>query len=218
MTTPGIWRARFGATLTVAAAAFLLLVGLDLGGYVFSVSEMTLDDSSTKAAIFSALLTVAGLFLTVVLAMLGIVTSMDDDKPVVRLMKHEMRNYDELVHRLVGPVFSLLVLAFAAVICLMVPSIALDKLDADQVKAAHEARRWLTIIPCFAFSVGLGLFAQTAITARLLAQVLLFKPRAHSPNDTHERAKARTAARRQANLADRTDRTSTDASAALATS
>jgi hypothetical protein len=39
-----------------------------------------LDDAGSKSAIFSALLAVAGLFLTVVLAMLGIVTSMDDDK------------------------------------------------------------------------------------------------------------------------------------------
>lgn len=209
MTRLAAWRARFEATVLVGAVAFILLSVLDWFK-VLSVTSVTLDDAGAKGAIFSALLTVAGLFLTVFLAMLGIVTSMDDDKPVIRIMKQEMRNYDELVHRLIGPVFSLLVVAVAAIVCLMLPSLQLDKLDAKQLQAAREARQWMALFPSFAVSVSIGLFVQTAMTARLLASVLLFKPRTHSPSDTHEAAVARVKARREAAAAERDENQAAD--------
>lgn len=198
MTRLETWRARFGATALGCAVALTLLMVLDPWQQVLSVTSVTLDDPGTKGAIFSALIAVAGLFLTVLLGMLGIVTNMDDDKPVIRIMKQEMRNYEELVHRLVGPVFSLLILVIASMVCLMMPSLALDKLSDVQIDAARAARRWMTIAPSFAVSLSIGLFIQTAMTARLLASVLLFRPRTHSPSDTHAASVARVRERREA--------------------
>jgi hypothetical protein len=204
------WRARFGATVLVGAGAFLLLMVLDPWLGVLSVTGSTLDDAGTKGSLFSSLLTVAGLFLTVVLGMLAIVASMSDDRPVIRIMKQEMHNYDELVHRLVGPVFSLLILAVVAIVCLTMPSIAVDKLDADQLKAAHAARHWMTVLPSLALSISVGLFVQVMMIGRLIASVLLFKPRAPSPSDTHQASTARSQARREAAEAERKETQATD--------
>jgi hypothetical protein len=190
------FRARYGGALVVAGIAFLVLVVLDRGVHVVDVATLTLNDSTNRVAIFGAMISTCGLFLTVLLAVLAVVTSMGDERAVIKRMKEDMGNYDELVHRLVGPVFLVMLVAVASFICIMIPGVDTPKSATGATSAVD--RGWLIVLPVVTLGLGLGIFFQTAVIARLLGKVLLFKPRVPGRSDTPQAAAQRLESRREA--------------------
>lgn len=179
---------RFGATCVVGLIGAVALVVVDMISDDFSVPALAMNDAGVRGAIFSAIIGVSGLFLTVMLAVLAVVTSLDDEKPVVKVMKEEMKNYDELIERLLGPVFIVLAIAIASIVCLLVPTPAAVTVAGKEV---IPDRGWMTILPSLTLAFSLGLFVQTALVARLLGKVLLFKHRKPSKSDTPDASRAR---------------------------
>jgi hypothetical protein len=58
------------------------------------------------------------------------------------------------------------------------------------------------MLPSFTISLAFALFVQTGLIARLLARVLMYRPRGPSVLDTPQAAEARVQARREAAIAD----------------
>lgn len=198
------FRARYGATAVVGGLMFVLLLALDHWS-VISIVDLTVADTSVRSALFGALIAVCGLFLAVWLAILAGVMALGDDRPVVKLMKQHGR-YEELVHRLVGPVFIVLLLALASVICIILPgaqtqsgpppswlSVIFGAMPESTIVAPQIG--WLVVLPCATIALVLGLFVQTALVARLIAHVLLYKPRPTGEANTPQAARARQTAR-----------------------
>lgn len=191
--------ARYGTALGYGVVVFSLLVLLDRGLGVLDLSAVALSDE-VRGDLFGALIEICGLLLTVVLGVLAVVTSLGDDRDVVRVMKHELNNYDELVHRLVGPVFTIMLLAITSVACLMVGGTkAADPGWSILLGAAASAisdRGWLMLLPAASLSIGAGLLFQTSSIAQILAKVLLFKRRGPGPMSSVAATEARSEERR----------------------
>lgn len=166
-------RMRYGTAVVLAAGATVVVHAVEhfVGG--FNVARSTVDDPSTRGTLFTALITIAGILLTVLLGVLAVITSLGDDRHVVKVMKEELKNYDELVHRLVGPIIVSLVVALLGVVCLVLPS-----------DTSHALRGWLALVPEFTIALALGVMLQTAGLAYLISDVLLFKRRGPTASDT----------------------------------
>lgn len=175
--------ARYGWTTLVATVVFAILLVCDRSYGAFSVIGLTVDDDAVRGQLFSSLIEISGLLLAVFIAVLSVVTTLSDERPVVKVMKKDLRNYDELVHRLVGPVFTILLLAAICIACLLIPS----------AKGAAAAQRGIIIssLPSVALALGIGLLVQTASVASLLAKVLLFRGREPGKSSSVDAAKRR---------------------------
>lgn len=171
------FRARYGVSLVVAALCFGTLQLLDRRAGIISVDALAIADSGVRGALFSAMISICGLFLTVMLAVLAVVTGMGDDKPVVRLMKEQMHVYDELINRLVGPIVIVLAVGLASLVCLLLPS-------ADAQVPNFDRGWFMSAMPSATLALGVGLFFQTASVGGLLARVLLFKQRGPTNDDS----------------------------------
>lgn len=176
------FRSRYGITLFVGALIAAIL-GLLEHENAMSIADVAIKDTGVRSALFAAVISVCGIFLTIYLAILAVITTLGEERPIVKRLRESGR-YDELVHRLVGPVFLVLAVALEAVVCILLPG-------GEQGKAYSLG--WWVVLPCTAIGFFLGLFAQTASVARLIAHVLLFKPRRPDPTDSPEAARIRMA-------------------------
>lgn len=127
---------------------------------------------NTRGTLFSALVGLAALLLSVMLAVLTILTTMEDRPIVVRFKTTGVNMYRRLVYALLGPVFVSLALATLAVVCIALPSGTPPGTD-----SASSPSPWSIVAVSVTLGLGATGLAQGAYVASLLARMLVFEGR-----------------------------------------
>lgn len=156
----------FFLVLTVGVpSAFLVGIStrLDKGGVVAATAS-----ASVRGDVFGNFIEFAGILIAVMLAILAVVTSMDERPLIKALKKRGDNSYERLVYAMFAPVIVAIVLAIMTIVALAVPP-------------ASEDGQTIAALTSWIVSITMGLaaaaLAQTGYLALLLVRLLTFKER-----------------------------------------
>lgn len=146
--------------VVIYVPASATLVALDLLD-VWDLSGGALSDVN-RPDLFGNVIAAASFLLTVLLALLAVVTSMDD-RAIIKRMKDDGM-YAPLINAIVAPLFGLLVLVVGSIFCLIIPQSEAQSLP-------------VTIVALSAVGTCITGVLQAGYLAVLLSRILLFRER-----------------------------------------
>lgn len=156
-------------------------------------------DAGGSAAICGALFGVANLAVISMLIALAALIGLEE-RPVVRMLR-EAGRYPELIDRVVGCVHAGIALGTLAIGTLVAahlvihlasaPSPQISQLASIGPPAHPPGTPLLWALATTALSLGMGVLAQVASVAWLVARMMSFQSRSPSPSDSPEAARAR---------------------------